>query len=397
MPLDMETKRALDDSHDALNGHLKELKSSQAAMSEKLKVLEEKSNNGEDITDITTRLEEERETMTKMGDAITELQKKSARLDRESKSVSQQIAESKDFLPNLRSGKRMEFKDITTASGGAGFTINTLTRTLDRGMAPPINQRLYLRDLLPTITTNAGSFIYRQEASFTNNAAVVEEGDAKPKSDVTFEPKQGNIKKLAHFFQVTEEALDDVDMMEGYIRERGLYGLRLVEEQQLLTGNDSATQLDGLLNTGNFTAYSNATVPGFTPAAGAKMDDLRVAIAQIEDADLMPSAIVMNHLDVAGLQLEKDGDGKYLHPAFTGSTAWGLPLVSTKGFAQGSFMVGALQGNVLVHQRKGIEVRRSTENEDNFITNEVTILLEERLGLEVRYPTGIVSGAFTTS
>lgn len=390
MALDMEIKGAIEDASKAFNDALKEVKKSQTDMAEKLAAFEEKGASAEDLTDITGRVEDERKKMEALGETVTDLTKKMAKRDQGNMSAARAIVSSKGFSDNIREGKSMEFKDITSAAGGT-VTIPSMAGSTNRGVLMPVDQQLFLRDLLPSMNTDSPNFYWVQELLYTNAAAIVAEGAAKPQSDITFELKQGAVKKMAHWFQVSEEALDDISMMEGYINQRGIYGLRKKEEEQLLSGDGTATQLDGLLN--NSTAYLNTTVPGVVPVNA--MDDLLVAITQIAEADLMASGVVMNHLDVAALRLEKDADGKYLHPAFTGGSAWGLPIVSTKGLAQGSFMVGGFQGNVLVHQRKGIEVRKSTEHGTNFTDNMVTILMEERLGLEVARPAGIVSGAFT--
>ena len=134
---------------------------------------------------------------------------------------------------------------------------------------------------------------------------------------------------------------------------------------------------------------------------GVHDDDAAVALdhrhdGQVEAAHLFPSAVVMNAKDAWAMKLEKDADGRYLNPAFGEGTAWGLPVVSTYGIAQGKFIVGGFVGNALIWQRKGVEVRRSTEDRDNFVKNLVTILMEERLNLEVLRPEGIVAGTLTT-
>lgn len=390
MALDIEIKGAISDASNAFNTALAEVKKSQTDMAEKLASFEEKGASAQDVTDITGRIEDERKKMEALGETVTDLTKKMAQRDQGNMSAAQAIVGSKGFSDNIREGKSMEFKDITSAAGGA-VTIPSLAGSTNRGVLMPVDQQLFLRDLLPSMNTDSPNFYWVQELLYTNAAAIVAEGAAKPQSDITFELKQGAVKKMAHWFQVSEEALDDIAMMEGYINQRGIYGLRKKEEEQLLSGDGTATQLDGLLN--NSTAYLNTTVPGTVPVNS--MDDLLVAITQVAAADLMATGIVMNHLDVAALRLEKDTDGKYLHPAFTGGSAWGLPVVSTKGMAAGTFMVGGFQGNALVHQRKGIEVRKSTEHGTNFTDNMVTILMEERLGLEVARPAGIVSGSFT--
>lgn len=387
--MDLEIKQALE----AATGTLTEVKAAQTALSDQLRVLDEKKASGEDVTDIKGRIEDSRKDLAALGDKVADLTLKLSHqgADLESKSLGRIIAEHDEFKTLKDDRKaRFEVKDVTTGSFGT-ITLPGGVRRGSRGLIQPVTQALFLRDIIPTAATSAAVIEYLQETGFTNNAAVVAEGAQKPQSELTFEPKAAPMVKMAHFFRVTEETLDDVDGMEAYINQRGLYGLQLKEEGELLNGPGTTGRIDGLL--ANSTAYDNTLVPGVTPVNA--MDDIRVAIAQVADADLMASAVVMNHLDAAALDLAKDEDGRYLHPAFMGNTAWGLPVVRTKGLPQGKFIVGGFVGNTLIWQRKGIEVRRSTEDRDNFVKNLVTILLEERLQLETLRPEGIVYGDLT--
>ena len=394
MALDMEMKAAFEEGLAPIKAVQAEIKKAQDELKEKLVHLEEKKASAEDFTDINGRLKESQDQLEKLGQNYGEMQKKMAQRFDAGKDAARMIAEAKGLGDAIREGKGMEFKDITTSSFAASATpVAPGVRVADRRLIAPVQQRLFLRDVIPTASTNAAVIPYLQEAGFTNNAAVVAEGGLKPQSELTFEEKNLVMKKLAHHFRISEEALDDVDSLESYIRERGLWGLRFKEEGQLISGNGSATQLDGLLM--QSTAYVKTTVPGVTPAHA--MDDIAVASAQVEAAHLFPSAVVMNAKDAWAMKLEKDADGRYLNPAFGEGTAWGLPVVSTYGIAQGTFIVGGFVGNALIWQRKGIEVRRSTEDRDNFVKNLVTILVEERLNLEVLRPEGIVAGTLTTT
>lgn len=384
--MDLEIKEALDGAATMM----REIKKAQEDLSSQLKVLDEKKAAGSDITDINGRIEEKSKELAELGESFTELQKKmSARRD-ETKSFGRLVAEQKDFGDRIRSGERIEMKDITSASFG-DVTLPAGARRQNRGLIAPTTQALFLRDVIPTLATSAAVIEYLQETGYTNAAAPVAPGALKPQSDLSFAGKSAPMVKMAHWFRVNEETLDDVDGMEGYINQRGLYGLQLKEEEEVLNGPGTANRVDGLI--ANSTTYLNTTVPGVTPVNA--MDDIRVAVAQVAEADLMATAVVMNHLDAAALDLSKDADGRYLHPAFTGNTAWGLPVVRTKGLAQGNFLVGGFVGNTILWQRKGIEIRRSTEDRDNFIANKVTILLEERIQLETLRPEGIVYGALT--
>ena len=393
--MDIELKKALE----ALGGDFKiaidKQQKAMDALDERIKIAEEKTAGNEELGEFKSQLEESNKALEEIGDELKTIRLKQNTVEAASKDAAAIIAEQKGLADTLKHpGNGLEVKDITTSTF-PNQTVNVATRTDNLGLVAPINRPLFLRDMLPTVNTNAPSWTYYKESGFTNNAAVVAEGNPKPQSEITFTPAQGNVKKLAHLFRVTEEALDDTDELEGYIRQRGIYGLRVKEEEQLLTGDGSATQLDGLTMTANHTTYDNSTVPGHTAVGGAYLDDIRIAIAQVAEADLMADVIVMNHLDAAKLQLDKDADGRWLHPAFTGNSAWGLPLVTTRGLAQGKFLLMGSQGNIMVRQRKGLELRRSTEDRDNFQTNRVTILIESRLGLEVIRPEGVVYGDFT--
>ncbi|MBD0416511.1 phage major capsid protein [Oryzicola mucosus] len=388
--MEMEIKAALDAATKEIGDKLAEVKKSQTELSEKLQVLDEKKAAGQDLTDIKGHVETSRKELTELGEAVTDLTKKMNSRHDETKSIGRIIAEQKDFGARLMANERIEVKDITSASFG-NVTLPAGARRQGTRMIDPVNQALFLRDIIPTLATSAAVIEYLQETGFTNNAATVAAGALKPQSDLTFAGKSAPMVKMAHWFRVNEETLDDVDGMEGYINQRGIYGLMLKEELEVLNGPGTANRVDGLV--ANSTTYDNTIVPTVTPVNA--MDDIRIAIAQVSDADLMATAVVMNHLDAAALDLSKDADGRYLHPAFAGNTAWGLPVVRTKGLAQGKFIVGGFVGNTILWQRKGIEVRRSTEDRDNFIANKVTILVEERIQLETLRPEGIVYGDLT--
>lgn len=396
MALDMEMKAAFEEGLAPIKAVQAEIKKAQDELKEKLVHMEEKKASAEDFTDINGRLKESQDQLEKLGQNYGEMQKKMAKRDGEAKGVARIIAEAKDIAQNIREGKGMEFKDITMSSFTAADPgLPAGVRTGSRGLTKPLQQELFLRDVIPSAQTNLAAFSYTKETGFTNNAAVVAAGAVKPQSELTFADHILNMKKMAHYFRLPEELLDDVDGLEAYIRERGLYGLLFREEGELINGDGTAAHLDGLLMASNHTAYVGTTVPGVTPAN--TMDDIRVAIAQAEAAEIPVSAVILNRMDAAALDLEKDADGRYLHPAFTGNTAWGLPVVRTNGLAQGKFIVGGFVGNAMIWQRKGIEVRKSTEDRDNFVTNRVTILIEERLNLEVTRPEAIIYGDLTTT
>ncbi|HBW6842070.1 TPA: phage major capsid protein, partial [Klebsiella pneumoniae] len=74
-----------------------------------------------------------------------------------------------------------------------------------------------------------------------------------------------------------------------------------------------------------------------------------------------------------------------------------LPVVETQAMAQNNFLTGAFNMAAQIFDRMDIEVLLSTENEDDFVKNMVTIRAEERLALAVYRPEAFVTGNVTAS
>jgi capsid protein len=55
---------------------------------------------------------------------------------------------------------------------------------------------------------------------------------------------------------------------------------------------------------------------------------------------------------------------------------WGLPVVATTAMTAGTFMVGAFDAAAQIFDRQNVIVELSTESEDDFIKNKVTIRCE---------------------
>ena len=66
---------------------------------------------------------------------------------------------------------------------------------------------------------------------------------------------------------------------------------------------------------------------------------------------------------------------------------WGLRTVVTSAVSVGTCYVGAFRiGGSIVRKNAGVVVDIANQNEDDFIKNLITILIEERLALAVRRP-----------
>ena len=106
----------------------------------------------------------------------------------------------------------------------------------------------------------------------------------------------------------------------------------------------------------------------------------------------------MHPTDWASIELLKETSGAYLigNPQGTLSpTLWGIPIVTTQAIAQDKFLTGAFRLGAQIFDRWDARVEISTEDDQNFRKNLVTILAEERLGLAVYRPEAFIKGDFS--
>lgn len=275
---------------------------------------------------------------------------------------------------------------ITSLPGSAGANIQPQRI----GMLQPLNQRLFLRDLLASGRTTSNSIEYVRESGFTNNANVVSETVQKPESNITFEMQSAPIVTIAHWIKASRQVLADVPMLQSYIDNRLRYGLMLKEEQQLLKGSGVGININGL-----YTQASDYLNPGVTVQNETSIDRLRIAMLQVVLAELDPDGIVLSPIDWTTIELLKNDQNNYLFTQPQGvatPTLWGQPVVATQAMDAGEFLVGSFKQGAQIWDREDISVQVASENQDDFIKNMVTILCEERVGLTVYRDEAFVKG-----
>lgn len=282
---------------------------------------------------------------------------------------------------------------ITSIAGSSGVLIQP-----DRlGMIPTLTQKLTVRDLLSWGRTESNSVEYTRESGFTNNADVVAENptNPKPESDLTFESDSDPIVTIAHWIHASKQVLMDVKMLQSYISERLLYGYKLKEESQLLNGSGTGLNINGLMT--QATAFNN---PGVDVQNATYVDNLRIAMLQIELAECSAEGFVLNPIDWTTIELLKNANNNYLFANPFGTmtpTLWALPVVTSKSIAQNNFLTGAFKQAAQGWDREDVNITVSTEDRDNFVKNMVTILCEGRVGLTVFRPEAFVKGQLKTT
>jgi len=326
---------------------------------------------------------------------LTELEQRSVRGDgdaEEKKTLGQMFVDFDGFKEFAGKQKHkgqsplLELKDITSSSSSAGDGIWSYRDP--EIVTDPYRPRM-LRSLIPTVPVGSNLVEWVRTNIRTNNADMVSETGLKPKSEITYERKETPVRKVAHYFKTSSEVLSDFARLRAEIDNEGFEMLRQVEEDQLMQGDGTGINLLGLVP--QATAYN----PANTQSGDQQVDIIRRAILQVRQSFYGATGIVMNPADWAAIELLKDGENRYLFSAVTtGAPArlWGLPVVESDAIDAGEFMVGAFSTAASIYDRMQAAVYLSTENEDDFINNMVSIMFEERLALAVKRPLAFVHG-----
>ncbi|EPY4330058.1 phage major capsid protein [Klebsiella variicola] len=298
----------------------------------------------------------------------------------------------KTFSASVEGGKRLSIP-VNAALLSTGVADGVVEPQRLPGIDTTPKQRLFIRDLIAPGRTGAPAIFWVQQTGFTNAAKVVAEGTTKPYSDIQFATKITPVTTIAHMFKASKQILDDFAQLQSTVDAEMRYGLKYVEEQEILFGDGTGVHLHGIVP--QATAFAGA----FEVEQQNGIDDLRLAMLQAQLARFPASGHVLHFIDWAKIELTKDTLGRYIlaNPAaLTGPTLWGLPVVATEAPAfQGKFLTGAFNAAAQLFDREDANVVISTENADDFEKNMISIRCEERLALAVKRPEAFIYGSFT--
>ena len=249
------------------------------------------------------------------------------------------------------------------------------------GIIAPGMNRVWVRDSIPVGTTTSNLVEYVREKSAQQNPDYqTPEGTLKAQSDFQFELVQAPVVTIAHWLLASRQVLDDEAQLQAYLNMRMTYGLRRKEDNEILKGDGAAGHLTGI------TVICNQFVPN-DPAMNG-IDNIRLAMAEIEGAYYTTSVLMLHPMDWASMQLLKSAQGEYLfgNPfSPVPPRVWNLGIVETNSIPQGYFLCGD-GSEAMIWDRQQVSVEVSREDADNFRRNMVTILVEERLTTSVYAP-----------
>ena len=287
--------------------------------------------------------------------------------------------------------------DMTITGNYSGGTVGL--SELESGVARIQRRTPFMRQLMNSAGITNKYAVWIEQKNPEGGAGMVGEGATKPQADFDLVEASCEVKKVAAWIKVSKEMVDDISFMRGEINNELIEIVELKLDQQLLSGDGTGDNLNGLLS------YAQP----FTPAAqflalvpfANDFDVLRVAMAQIANANFTANYIVMNPADVAEMELTKTSTGEYTLPMFVpmadGVTrVANVPVVANNGVASGDYLIGDFTKSNL-RMREDLNIQVGYVDKD-FTNNMMTVLCEARACHFVKsnYVGAFVTGNFAT-
>lgn len=287
-------------------------------------------------------------------------------------------------------------KATFTAAENNAVTNDEAATYSDRrsGVVGLATRRLRVLDVLPKGSTSSNSIEYTREKLWDSKAAETAEGPATayPESAIEFEVVSTPVRNIGHFIYASKQMLEDNQAIASYIDGRLRYGVEYRKDLQALVGNGTGQNLSGLFKTGNYTATAHSNKDVYTT--------IRKSMAQLELADYAATAIILNPMDCADIDVLAATDGHFLSAnprQQNAKTLWGLPVVETNAMPQGKFLMGAFDMASQWTERRGVVVEMTDAHADTFTKDMVTIKATARAALEIYRPQSLVGGDLVKS
>ena len=265
------------------------------------------------------------------------------------------------------------------------------------GNQGPAYEMNNLRRAIQVIPTQRDLIKYLRFTAKEGNIGMVAAGTAKPKFDYNITVEEAPVRKIAGIIDVVDEFLEDTPGAIEFLRTELPKRLLQVEDAQILKGDGTGQNLEGL-----FTVATALTLPaaqGLVNTDSNAWDKLAAATTQVREANRAATAAWVSPAAYLQMLVNKGNTDEYTYPIVLGNNGQlaigGIPIFMHSALADNEGIVGDFASGVKIFQRMGAVVNFSTENKDNFETNVTSVRIEERIALPIYYPDGFVKVDFT--
>lgn len=299
------------------------------------------------------------------------------------------VFQEKQRIQSMPVGYKALVTGASDTSGGAWVFNDVIGQRvgLDAFQRP-----LMLRDVVSSGTTTSDTVEYVRMTGTTNSAAPVAEATAtagtsgtKPESGLSAAKITTPVRTIAHWIPITKRALSDAAQVRTLIDNFLRYGLEEELEDQMIGGDGTGENFEGLANVSGVQAQAwDANLLTTTRKAKTKVRLVGRSVA---------NAYLLNPADVEAIDLLQDNEARFYFggPSGVGTagTLWGLPVIETEAVPAGTGYVGDFRKAIL-WDREQASITMTDSHADFFIRNMVAILAEMRAAFGVVQPNAFV-------
>ena len=328
----------------------------------------------------------------------------------------QQVKTFEGALEEKLEGKKANLKGYTNGEG-KGFNIEMdrkvvgnmgsstnltgsyfVPPTVVPGMVNALYEEVHMRNILPVGSTNSNVIRYVRDNGGEGAPTTVAEAGTKPQVDRDLQIYDANVRKIACYFRVPEEMIEDIPYLSSFLSQIGIEEVMVVEDAQILYGDGTGQNLSGLST--NATAFAAGT--SVIGASANQFDVILAAKKQLRVSKVGgPLVGLVSPIDWFNMRTKKDSTNNYIflgggNGIDVGMNIDGVQVLEHTAITSGDFFVFSPKA-AAIFDRAGTSVRFYDQDQDNAIKNLVTIVIEKRLALPIYRPTAIIKGTFTAA
>jgi len=286
----------------------------------------------------------------------------------------------KGFFKGRKLEMEVEEKAMLKPTGGVAPQFTTVTG--------PGHDEFHARDIIPVFPTISDviKFVQFTVDPDADGYGYTAEGGQKPDLGYDSAVEQALVQKIAGLLDVSDEMLEDLVGFRAWIAYELPKAYLDFEDYQIYKGAGGNTAILGLWTQADF-----QTLPlGSVTSASNAIDKVMAGITEVRMLKRATSAVVLSPVQWMEILINKGNTDEYTYPIILRSdgvmTIGGIPIYWSNVFNENEGLVGDFARGAAIFQRKAMEIAYSSEHKDNFGKNIVTIRLEGRVALVIRFP-----------
>lgn len=292
---------------------------------------------------------------------------------------------------------KAEAKALYESSAAAGGALVNEQRVEELIQLPHRPQSIL--NLITISRTTSSVVEWVKQLARTNSAAPVAEYTSgnfglKPESNMTFELVTANVRTIATWIGASRNILQDAPRLQDLIDTDLTEMVRVILENQIITGDGTGENFAGILNTAGILTRTQGSGTRALPSDSVA-DTIRRGMTDIQLEFYEPNGVLLNPTDAEEIELAKDTTGQYLKiwdP--TTGRLFRVPVSVSPVLSANAGLVADFRMACYLWDRMETEIRVGEPN-DFFLRNAVAVLAELRAAFAVVRPKAVAALTFT--